>query len=162
MEVITHDYKDYPAFQAEGNAARWIMPFAQEFCKGNGVDVGCSNPFWAYPGAWPVDIEFDDEYHAMNLPGDTWDYIFSSHCLEHLHDWVGVLDYWDTKLKEGGCMFLYLPHYSQTYWRPWNNRKHVNIMRASHIEEYFWEKDYEHVWATGKDLNNSFAVAAVK
>jgi hypothetical protein len=31
-------------------------------------------------------------------------------------------------LNENGTLFLYLPDYSQEYWRPWNNKKHNGEM----------------------------------
>jgi len=41
MKTIRFNKKEYPAFQTNGNAARFIMPFAQEVCKGKGLDIGC-------------------------------------------------------------------------------------------------------------------------
>ena len=128
IKTVTHDGKIYPEFQTNGNAARFAMPFAKELLQGNGLDIGCNRKDWAFPGAKMIDLEINDEWDAFNLPNEKYDYIFSSHCLEHINDWVGALDYWGKHLKAGGVMFLYLPHYSQTYWRPWNNRKHVNIL----------------------------------
>ena len=90
------------------------------------------------------------------------DYIFSSHCLEHLHDWVNVLDYWTSKLKNGGTLFLYLPDYSQVYWRPWNNRKHLNIFTPEIITDYMKDTGYTNVFKSGVDLNNAFMVMGEK
>lgn len=161
VNTIEHDGKSYPIFQAEGNAAQFAIPFAKHFCEGRGVDVGCMKDEWKYPGAYPIDPAMND-FDAMNIPHDDLDYIFSSHCLEHLNDWVGVLDYWGTKIKKGGVIFLYLPHYSQTYWRPWNNRKHVNILTPTYLRDYFTAREYEHVWTSGPDLNNAFYAVGVK
>ena len=162
MDTVEFNNKQYPAFQTNGNAARFIMPFAKEVLKGKGLDIGCGKKEWAFPNAQPIDISFDDEYDAMNLPKPKVDYIFSSHCLEHLSDWVRVLDYWSSKLKYGGTLFLYLPHYSQEYWRPWNNKKHVNILTPSFLKDYLIHNDYNKINVTGKDLYNSFAVIAEK
>ena len=43
-----------------------------------------------FPGSTPIDLDFDDPYHADNLPDGEVDYIFSSHCLEHVPDWAGT------------------------------------------------------------------------
>ena len=51
------------------------------------------------------------------------------------------MDYWYDKLKQGGTIFLYLPDYSQEYWRPWNNRKHLNIFTPEIIYDYMEIKD---------------------
>ena len=134
METIKFKDKEYLSIQTNGNAGRFAIPFAQELLSGKGLDIGCSKKEWAFPGAIPIDLAFDDPYDAMNLPDGIYDYIFSSHCLEHLNDWVGVLEYWHSKLKANGILYLYLPHYSQEYWRPWNNRKHVNILQPEYLQ----------------------------
>ena len=127
IDTIQHQGKEYPRLQSEGFAAQFAWPFAKKMCQGHGLDIGCNRPEWAFPGAVMIDPNIDPKTTAYDLPTEFYDYIFSSHCLEHLPDWVGALDHWGTRLKEGGVIFLYLPHYDQTYWRPWNNRKHINI-----------------------------------
>jgi len=162
MEIIEHENKIYPIFQTKGYAAKFTLPFATEMLFGEGLDIGCNRPEWAFPGAKLIDLEIDDEWDAYNLPEEEYDYIFSSHCLEHLSDWVGALDYWTTRLKTGGTMFLYLPHYSQTYWRPWNNRKHLSILEPHYLNDYFVNRGFMNVITTGHDLNNGFNAVAEK
>jgi hypothetical protein len=89
IETVNFKGKEYPAFQINGNAARFIMPFALEFCKGEGVDVGCNRTEWKFPGAHPVDPEIN-QWHATDFPYENLDYVFSSHCLEHIVDRVLV------------------------------------------------------------------------
>ena len=160
IDTISFKGREYPKFQAEGNAAQFVIPFAKYFCKGEGYDIGCNREEWKFPGSRPIDIVFGDGFDAYNLPEGMVDYIFSSHCLEHLVDWVGALDVWSDKIKEGGSLFLYLPDYSQEYWRPWNNRKHKNIIRPEDIKDYLEDREYKKVFVSGTDLNNSFAVVA--
>ena len=89
------------------------------------------------------------------------DYIFSSHCLEHLNDWVGALDHWTTRLHKGGIIFLYLPHPDQEYWKPWSNRKHIHLLEPTHIKDYFKAKNFSKVFVTtGYDLNHSYYAVA--
>jgi len=162
MELIKFNGQSYPAFQAKGNAAKYAIPFAQEICSGIGYDIGCMKVEWALPGAIPIDISFKDGYHANNLPKQGVDYIFSSHCLEHITDWVDTMDYWYNTLKSGGTIFLYLPDYSQHYWRPWFNRKHKNIFTPNIIEDYMKDKGYINIFKSGVDLLNSFMIIAEK
>ena len=110
-EAVFYKGEYYPKFQTEGNASQFAIPFAKHFCSGVGYDIGCNRLEWAFPGATPIDLLFDDPWDAYNLPDEKVDYIYSSHCLEHLPDWVEALDYWASKLKSGGALFLYLPHY---------------------------------------------------
>jgi len=164
MELIEFNNKKYPKFQSEGNAAQFAIPYAKHFCKGVGVDVGCNRAEWSFPGAILVDPYINSKYDALNFPTDAieLDYIFSSHCLEHLYNWVDVLDYWTTRLKSGGILFLYLPDYSQEYWRPWNNRKHLNIFTSSIIVDYMKHMEYINIYSSGIDLNNAFMVFGEK
>lgn len=152
MKTIAYNNKVYPAFQASGNAKRFIEPFAKEFCKGHGVDVGCS--IWPIEGAIAVDN--GEEFNALHLPHAELDYVFSSHCLEHIPDWVAAANHWVLNLKATGTLFLYLPDFSQTYWRPWHNRKHVNAFTPEIIKAYLTDK-FKDVHVSGVDLNSSFA-----
>ena len=153
----------YPMFQTEGNASQFAIPFAKHLCQGRGVDVGFSKEEWMFPGAIGADCSDDSNpYHATNLPEDL-DYVYSSHCLEHVDDWVGTLLYWVSRLKEGGTLFLYLPHRSQKYWRPWNNRKHLHVLDEEMIRGCLEFADVSHITiSSGADLNSSFMVYAVK
>ena len=163
MDLIEFKTHKYLAFQSQGNAAQFAIPFAQHLCKGKGVDVGCNRAEWSFSGSIPIDPAIN-EYDALNFPESLQDldYVFSSHCLEHLHNWVCVLDYWTSKLRSGGILFLYLPDYSQEYWRPWNNRKHVNILTPEILKDYMIDNGYKHVFASGVDLNNSFMIVGEK
>lgn len=164
IETIIYKNKKYPKFQSEGNAAQFAIPYAKHICKGKGVDVGCNRLDWSFPNSIPVDPAIDSQYDALNFPieADKLDYIFSSHCLEHLYNWVDVLDYWTNKLVSGGVLFLYLPDYSQEYWKPWNNRKHLNIFTSEIIFDYMNDNGYKNIFKSGVDLNNAFMVVGEK
>lgn len=192
IETIEHLGNKYPRFQASGNAARFVKEFAKEVCKGVGVDVGCNRREWCLEGAIPVDPLINN-WNAYDLPthwnfnpeiplfervenGDLvavaggevnielFDYCFSSHVCEHLPNWVTALDYWHSRLKVGGVVFLYLPDHSQTYWRSHFNRKHIHNLTPEIVGDYF--KDQPNMWTnvfvSGVDLNNSFVVMAEK
>lgn len=156
MNIIEHNDHSYPAFQSMGNAAQFALPFAKHMCRGKGYDIGYCKKEWMFPGAIGIDLDNDsDDYHADNLPEGKVDYIFSSHCLEHVPHWVNTLDLWTSKLHEGGTLFLYLPDFSQTYWRPWHNRRHIHCFTPDIIKAYL-EDNYSRVFVSGVDLNNSF------
>jgi predicted SAM-dependent methyltransferase len=161
IEIIEYKNKTYPLFQAQGFSAQFAFPFAVHVCKGIGVDIGCNRMGWKFPGAHAVDPAIN-EYSATNFPWKELDYVFSSHCLEHLDKWVDALDYWTKKLKSGGTLFLYLPDYSQEYWRPWNNRKHVSVISPQIIVDYMSSNGYEKIFSSQRDLNDSFMVMGEK
>lgn len=165
IHTIIHNNNRYPQFQAEGNAAKFAMAYAQQVCRGTGFDIGCNRSDWLFKDAdgkeaLPVDPVICKEYDAYNLPPIRVDYIFSSHCLEHVPDWVKALDIWQKSLHKGGTLFLYLPHYSQTYWRPWHNRKHIHAFTPEMLRDYLTDRGWNNIFVSNVDLNNSFMVMA--
>lgn len=162
MQVVKYKDRVYPHFQSIGNASQFAIPYAKHFCKGDGYDIGCMKPEWAFPNATPIDLDFDDPWHADNLPEGQVDYIFSSHCLEHVSDWVETLLYWTEKIKSGGTLFLYLPHYDQEYWRPWNNRKHKHAFLPVMLFDFMKDVGYNEIFVSQKDLNHSFIIVGEK
>lgn len=165
MNFIDYKNKKYPSYTANGNAAQFILPFAKYLCIGTGYDIGCAKKEWSLPGSIPIDSVFNNGYDAYNLPEENVDYIFSSHCLEHLEDWIYALNYWISKLNIGGCLLLYLPHYNQEYWRPWNNRKHFHVFTEQLMHDFLLQHPdicKDTIMVTGADLNFSFAVHAIK
>jgi SAM-dependent methyltransferase len=162
IEFVNYQVYRYPKFQTEGFSSQFCWPFAQRFCKGVGYDVGCGRQEWVLPGARGIDLNFKDGYDAYNLPDGEVDYIFSSHCLEHLPNWIDALDHWTSRLKKNGVLFLYLPHYDQQYWRPWNNRKHIHALTFELIKDYLESRKYVNILHGDRDLNHSFTVVAEK
>ena len=162
MQILNYKGDRYPHFQSEGNASQFAIPFAKHFCRGKGYDIGCMKPEWSYPGSIPIDLDFPDEWDANNLPEGHVDYIFSSHCLEHVDDWVGTLNYWTDNLRQGGILFLYLPHYDQKYWRPWNNRKHNHVFVPEIMVDFLHDKQFTNIFSSQRDLNHSFIVVGEK
>lgn len=162
MKTIQYKGKNYPKFQDEGNASQFAIPFAKHICQGYGVDIGCNRQEWCFPGAMGIDLNFKDGNDAYNFEYKDLDYVYSSHCLEHLPDWVAALDYWTSKLKKHGTLFLYLPHYAQEYWRPWNNRKHIHIFTPEIIRAYMEDRGYINIFNSERDMNDSFMIAGEK
>ena len=162
IKTIKYGGFQYPEFQTQGNASQFAIPYAQHVCRGFGYDIGCMKPEWSFPGSRPIDLSFNDPWDADNLPPEEPNYIFSSHCLEHVDNWVSTMDYWYNVLVEGGTLFLYLPDFSQRYWRPWNNRKHLHIFTPEIIREYMIHRGYRNIFVSGIDLNNSFMATGEK
>ena len=162
IDYIEYKGDKYPSFQTIGNASQFAIPFAKHFCKGFGYDIGCMKKEWSFPGSYPIDLSFYDEWHSNKLPSTPPEYIFSSHCLEHVDDWVETMDYWYSRLVDGGVLFLYLPDYSQKYLRPWNNRKHKHAFMPEIIKDYMTDKGYNNIFVSGIDLNNAFMITGEK
>lgn len=169
MNLISFMDKDYPEFLAQGNHAQYILPVAKQILKNKnlGVDVGCKKPEWAYPGSILADIDLpDNPWHALNLPREgELEYIFSSHCLEHIVEWEETLYYWYKSLAKNGILFIYLPHLDNEYWdtRFMTTRRHVNNFSPEQIR-YFLEYNLKmkNVFASGRDSAYSFCVFGEK
>lgn len=158
---LTYIYRGetFPEYLRHGNACRFIAPAAREFCKGVGFDVGCGD--WPLEGATPIDLKRGGD--AMTLPaGPLVDYVFSSHCLEHLPDPIAALEHWRSRLRRGGVLFLYLPHPDMIYWRPQHCRKHLHTWTPAQMAEIVADLGFEKVIHSGRDMAWSFSVVGRK
>jgi len=158
MEVIKYKNETYPYFQSIGNASQFAIPYAKFFCKGNGYDIGFCKDEWKLPNSIGIDLALQNGFDANILPDEIVDFIYSSHCLEHVDNWSKTLEYWISKIKIGGILFLYLPDISQKYWRPWNNNKHIHCFTPEIIRIFLIDHDMKNIFISGIDLNNSFMV----
>lgn len=143
----------YPDYLKTGNACQFIAPAALHFCRGNGLDIGAGK--WPLPGATPIDLINGQD--AMHLPEGAFDYVFSSHALEHLENPVAALEHWKSRLRKGGVLMLYLPHPDMTYWLPQNNRKHLHAWRPADAARLVADLGFVDVIHSERDLAWSFA-----
>jgi SAM-dependent methyltransferase len=160
MNELFYEYKGqlYPDYLKRGNAVNFIKPFAEKFCIGNGLDIGCGD--WPLSWAQPIEKRYGGD--AMNLPEGPFDYVFSSHCLEHLPDTVSALEHWQSRLKQGGVIFLYLPHPDMEYWLPQNCRKHLHSWYPEQMAALLRDIGFVNVIHSQRDLAWGFAVVGVK
>jgi ubiquinone/menaquinone biosynthesis C-methylase UbiE len=112
-----------------------------KYLKGKGLDIGCGDDKIC-PDAVGIDrrklngvtMLWDDLY---NLPfsDESWDYVFSSHCLEDLKDKKRALREWLRVLKTGKYLVLYLPHkdYYPNVGHPLANKAHYEDIDVSMI-----------------------------
>ena len=96
--------------------------------SGKGIDIGC--------GVWPVrpDVRpFDqadgdaNEITRFVTETGSFDYVFSSHCLEHMRDPDHALREWWQLVRPGGSMIVVVPDedlYEQGYWPSLFNKDH--------------------------------------
>lgn len=148
----------YPDYIRNGNACQFIAPTALQFCKGHGLDVGAGR--WPLPGAQPIDVAHGGD--AMAIPDGQWDFVFSSHCLEHLPNPVAALEHWKSRIKPGGVLFLYLPHPAMRYWRPQFCRKHLHVFHPEDVADMLRDLGFVNVLHGERDLAWSFAVVGFK
>lgn len=108
----------YPDYLTVGGAGPAIFKTALQWCQGTGIDVGAG--LWGLPGATPCDVWRGAGFGRSldDMPSESLDYVFSSHCLEHVELWQDTLAGWIRPLKSGGVVFLYLPHPDCAIWHP--------------------------------------------
>lgn len=144
----------YPEYLKHGGGSVYVAPIATKFCVGTGLDVGAGK--WPLPGSIPVELK--DGGDAMELPHGLFDYVFSSHCLEHLVNPIAALEHWKSRLKPGGVLFLYLPSEEQIYWRPEFCRKHLHSWRPERMAQIVQSLGFVNVIHSERDLAWGFSV----
>jgi SAM-dependent methyltransferase len=95
--------------------------YDQRFCAryfvGDGVDVGCGEdniekfrhlfPLMRSCRGW--DLRDGDAQYLASVPDCSFDFLHSSHCLEHLVDPAVALEHWLRVLKPGGHLVVMIP-----------------------------------------------------
>jgi len=76
--------------------------------QGKGIDIGCG-PDPVLETARRFDVEDGDANHITRFVSETFDYVYSSHCLEHMHDPAKALAEWWQLVKPGGHLFFVVP-----------------------------------------------------
>jgi len=108
----------YPDYLNDGNASSFISAIALKWCAGKGLDIGAGD--WPLSGSIPIRNEQGRNAYNLDAFDDaSLDFVFSSHCLEHLDPWQTALRLWISKLRLNGILFLYVPHESMKLWNPW-------------------------------------------
>lgn len=101
--------------------------FATRYFRGNGLDIGGGGDSIAlFKELFPLitsvflfDTQHGDGQYLENIPDSQFDFIYSSHCLEHLHDPKVSLKNWIRVLKPGGYIVCQIPDedlYEQGFW----------------------------------------------
>jgi len=111
--------------------------FVRKYLRGKGVDIGGKpDPLILYREFFPLmesvktwDLEDGDAQKMASVPDETYDFVFSSHCLEHMHDPLEALQNWMRILKPGGYIVFAIPEedlYEQGIFPSTFNRDHKN------------------------------------
>lgn len=155
----------YPDYLNRGSAVSFIKDKALKYCRGIGLDIGAGN----YPLPTAIAIRDEKEMNAYKLDkfeDGSLDYIFSSHCIEHLENWRDALTLWVRKIKPAGVIFIYAPHKSMLLWRPlaaWVGEDHKWSPDVETIEKALSSLGCKIIFSDpGPDIYYSFHVIAVK
>lgn len=82
--------------------------FFKKFCQGDGLDIGCGGDP-VVPGVSGWDILNGDAQYLRGIEDETFDFVYSSHCLEHMHDVRVALCNWFRVVRPGGFLIICVP-----------------------------------------------------
>jgi len=109
--MILYKFVSRPVKRGETNKARPRRireKFFEKYCQGKGLDVGYGGDLLAENcRGW--DIEDGNAETLNGLKESEFDFVYSSHTLEHVEDAVSTLRVWWKVVKPGGYLILYLP-----------------------------------------------------
>ncbi|SAK42646.1 hypothetical protein AWB82_00434 [Caballeronia glebae] len=109
--------------------------FSNRWLVGNGLDIGGGNDSIAlYRSLFPridsvtvYEREQGDAQYLDNVRDDSFDFVYSGHCLEHVIDPRVALRHWLRVLKPGGHLVITVPDedlYEQGVWPSTFNQDH--------------------------------------
>ncbi len=82
--------------------------FERGLLKGQGIDIGCG-PDPVAPEVRKFDVMDGDANHITAFVHEQFDFVYSSHCLEHMKDPQSALLEWWKLVKPGGHLILIVP-----------------------------------------------------
>ncbi|HEX5684726.1 MAG TPA: class I SAM-dependent methyltransferase [Ideonella sp.] len=91
--------------------------FATRYFVGHGIDIGCGpDPVSQYAQQFPLmrgcrgwDLADGDAQLLASVADGSFDFVHSSHCLEHMVDPPTALGHWLRVLKPGGHLIVTVP-----------------------------------------------------
>jgi SAM-dependent methyltransferase len=75
---------------------------------GKGIDIGCG-PDPIFPDVYGFDKEAGDANDITKYVHEEFDFVFSSHCLEHMKDPRKAIQEWWNLVRPGGHLFFIVP-----------------------------------------------------
>ena len=113
--------------------------FFGKYLTGKVIDIGCGDDP-VTTSAEPFDVADGDANEVLKFrPAQSYDTVYSSHCLEHMNDPVSALDQWWGLLKPGGYLVVVVPDenlYEQGYWPSIFNNDHKATFRISGAQSW--------------------------
>jgi len=97
-----------PAETSKARPRRLREGFFDLYCRGAGLDIGHGgDPLLPDVRGW--DLEDGDAQYLRPLAAEQFDFVYSSHTLEHMADPAVALSNWWRVLRPGGYLLLYVP-----------------------------------------------------
>jgi SAM-dependent methyltransferase len=109
--------------------------YATRYFVGAGIDIGAGpDPLGQFTEFFPLmtrcrawDVRDGDAQKLIGVPDGYLDFVYSSHCLEHMNDPDAALSSWLRVLRPGGHLVAIIPDedmYEQGHWPSKFNTDH--------------------------------------
>ena len=129
----------YKPLETSGAKNRRVKEeFFENYCQGRGIDIGYGGDLLS-DNCIGWDKEDGDAHFLTGVPDLQFDFVYSSHLLEHLsHPDIALRSWWRI-LKPGGYLIIYIPHRDL-----YEQRKSLPSR---------WNKDHKHFFLLDKNEN---------
>ncbi len=98
-----------PGETTKAHSRRVKEGFFEKYCKGNGLDIGFGSDLIT-KDAKGYDFEHGNAQYLKGVKDNSYDFVYSSHTIEHLPDPSEGVKNWFRVVKPGGYLIIYLPH----------------------------------------------------
>ena len=114
----------------------------QKYLHGHGIDIGAGDdPLKIENGKVDLwDLDNGDAQYLESILSETYDFVYSSHCLEHMKDTETALYNWSRVLKKDGYLFVVVPEYVL-----YEKMQFPSVFNYDHKSTYSWYIDKDKV-----------------
>ncbi len=107
----------------------------EKYLHGKGLDIGSGDdPLQIKNGTIDIwDLPNGDAQYLENLENDSYDFVYSSHCLEHMKDTETALYNWSRVVKKDGFLFFVVPEYIL-----YEKMQFPSVFNQDHKSSYSW------------------------
>lgn len=154
VDRLSRAYDEMRPFQRHINRTRIddIADLVVTYCHSEGLEIGPgANPYCDLSNTTFLDRfpnreegcvvpDIVSDAHDIPVPDNSYNFVLSSHTLEHLPNTLQSLLEWKRVVRPGGAIFLVLPHCVRTYDR---NRSRTTFQH--HLEDCETGIGYEDV-----------------
>lgn len=133
--------------------------FEFSILKGDGIDIGCG-PDPVFPDVKKFDAQDGDANHITRHVKGDFDYVYSSHCLEHMNDASQALAEWWKLVRPGGYLYFTVPDedlYEQGFFPSIGNSTHKSTFTI--YKEESWSPASRNVRDLASALPNGEVVS---
>jgi len=118
---------------SKAKVRRMAAGYFRTYLKGVGVDIGCGGDVLEVEdgSVTPYDRSVNSSHDAetlADLADGSFDFLYSSNCLEHMADPIGALSNWIRVVRDGGHVLFSVPDedlYEQGHWPSRYNYRHT-------------------------------------